>query len=89
MATLAQSTLLLSLTLRYFDRTLGIIKRSILGWDDAAHRSRNTPGIFGFTKGFLGAVEAQGSSNLHCHFLGSFHCTLITSMDSWYAKDLH
>jgi hypothetical protein len=55
---------------KYFDRTMQLVIKSVLGWDSQAHRSRSTPGLFGYTKGFLGCTEAQGSSNLHCHFLG-------------------
>jgi hypothetical protein len=58
------------LTVRYFDITMGIVIESLLGWDAKAHRSRSVPGMFGFTKAFLAATEAQGSANLHAHILG-------------------
>jgi hypothetical protein len=56
-------------TAKYFDEIIQSIIDHVLSWDMEAHQSKDKPGMFGFTSGFIGCTETQNSSNLHCHIL--------------------
>jgi hypothetical protein len=50
---------------KYFDNLMNIVIDFIFGWDRRKKSSKASPGLFGFTKAWFGATEAQNSLNLH------------------------
>jgi len=54
---------------RFFERTLRVIVRVLLGWDVDAQRAVEGGGVFGIVKAFFGVVETQGRGSLHAHNL--------------------
>lgn len=54
---------------KYFNDIIECIIEDVFSWDTERHSSKEKPGLFGYTRGFIGCVEAQNSSNLHVHFM--------------------
>jgi hypothetical protein len=52
-----------------FEFILDIVIREVIGWDVKKGEPTEKPGLFGVCKAFGGAVEEQGRTSLHVHFI--------------------
>jgi hypothetical protein len=56
-----------------FEYVLDTVCEIVIGWDIKKNCPTGTPGLFGVPKAFGGAVEEQGRTSLHVHFIIWLH----------------
>ena len=52
-----------------FEYVLDVVIREVIGWDVSKGKPTGKPGLFGIPIAFGGAVEEQGRTTLHVHFI--------------------
>jgi len=57
----------------YFVHVIETIITKLFSWNVNKQCSNETPGLFGYTKGFFVSTESQNSGNLHAHILLWIH----------------
>ena len=52
-----------------FKYALDVVIKEVIGWDVSKGKATEKPGLFGIPLAFGGAVEEQGRTTLHVHFI--------------------